>query len=110
MTIRVDYAISKNCKNLLESYGEICVKCNKCHRFNPNWCCINCGKRTRGMKSHLTWKTIELYDVFRAPVCPDCQKFFTDAELGEDDKNGYPDTIRMYRKNFKRRVIASVST
>lgn len=29
----VDSAVSKNCKNLSESYGEICVKCNKCGRF-----------------------------------------------------------------------------
>lgn len=24
-----------NCKNTEESFGEICVKCNKCGRFNP---------------------------------------------------------------------------
>lgn len=29
----VDSAVSENCKNLSESYGEICVKCNKCGRF-----------------------------------------------------------------------------
>ena len=30
----IDNAVSKNCKNLSESYGEICVKCNKCGRFD----------------------------------------------------------------------------
>lgn len=32
----IDYAVSKNCKNLSESYGEICVKCNKCGRFDKH--------------------------------------------------------------------------
>ena len=30
--IFVDYKVSKNCKSLQESYGEICVKCGKCGR------------------------------------------------------------------------------
>jgi len=25
---------AKDCKNKQESYGEICVKCNKCGRFD----------------------------------------------------------------------------
>ena len=29
----VDYAVSDNCQNLMESYGEICVHCNKCGKF-----------------------------------------------------------------------------
>lgn len=32
----IDNAVSKNCKNLSESYGEICVKCNKCGRFDKH--------------------------------------------------------------------------
>ncbi len=30
----VCYSIAENCKNLEQSYGEICVHCNKCERFN----------------------------------------------------------------------------
>lgn len=30
----VDEAPLKNCKNTEESYGEICVWCNKCHRLD----------------------------------------------------------------------------
>ncbi len=30
----IDTAVLKNCKNTAESYGEICVKCNKCGRFD----------------------------------------------------------------------------
>ncbi|KGO12245.1 hypothetical protein NZ45_18835 [Clostridium botulinum] len=28
-----DYSVLDNCKNLESSFGEICVKCNKCGRF-----------------------------------------------------------------------------
>lgn len=31
-----DIAPLKDCKNTAESYGEICVKCNKCGRFVIN--------------------------------------------------------------------------
>ena len=31
--IHIDFAISRDCQNLEASYGEICVKCNKCGRF-----------------------------------------------------------------------------
>ena len=30
----IDYGVTEDCKNLEESYGEICVKCNKCGRFD----------------------------------------------------------------------------
>ena len=40
--IFLDYHISKKCVNLLESYGEICVKCGKCGRkFNNQGGLIN---------------------------------------------------------------------
>lgn len=29
-----DYAALENCENLEESYGEICLHCDKCGRFN----------------------------------------------------------------------------
>ena len=25
-----------NCQNMMESYGEICVQCNKCGRFDED--------------------------------------------------------------------------
>jgi hypothetical protein len=30
----LDYSAEFGCLNLEESYGEICVKCNKCGRWN----------------------------------------------------------------------------
>jgi hypothetical protein len=88
----------KNCKNRAETYGEICVKCNKCHRFNPDWYCGYCGKRTRGMRSYKTWKMIEVFDVFRLPICPDCQPHFTKEELGIG--RDYPKTLPFRKKQL----------
>lgn len=34
--IHVSYGVTDDCKNLEESYGEICVKCNKCGRFDKD--------------------------------------------------------------------------
>lgn len=31
---KIDMSVIDNCQNLAESYGEICVKCNKCGRFD----------------------------------------------------------------------------
>ena len=36
--VHVDYAVIDGCKNLEESYGEICVQCNKCGRFSCDKC------------------------------------------------------------------------
>lgn len=32
----VCYSVTNNCVNLLDSYGEICVRCNACGRFNES--------------------------------------------------------------------------
>jgi len=98
----IDYAPIKGCKNP-DSYGEICVKCNKCHRFNPNFKCLNCGRRTRAMKNYKTWRFVELYDVFRAPICPDCQKYFTDGELAINREWWNRNIIKCNHKEFKKR-------
>lgn len=34
--IHIDFSVTDNCINLEESYGEICVKCNACGRFNED--------------------------------------------------------------------------
>ena len=31
----IDYAPIKDCKQGKWTFGEICVQCNKCGRFNP---------------------------------------------------------------------------
>ncbi len=32
--LHISIAVRDDCKNLAESYGEICVLCNKCGRFD----------------------------------------------------------------------------
>ena len=43
-----DYQAVDNCKNIEQSYGEICVHCNRCGRFNvkkvPKECYEEFGK------------------------------------------------------------------
>jgi hypothetical protein len=34
--IHICYGVTDDCKNLEESYGEICVQCNKCGRFDED--------------------------------------------------------------------------
>jgi hypothetical protein len=34
LNIHISYGVTDDCKNLEESYGEICVQCNKCGRFD----------------------------------------------------------------------------
>lgn len=34
LNIHVSCGVSKDCKNKEESYGEVCVRCNKCGRFD----------------------------------------------------------------------------
>ena len=36
MYLHITYSVLDNCRNLENSYGEICVKCNKCGRFNED--------------------------------------------------------------------------
>lgn len=33
MIVHTCFSVREDCKNLMESYGEICVQCNKCGRF-----------------------------------------------------------------------------
>ena len=61
----IDFAPVKNCKSPELTYGEICVKCNKCGRLNQK--CLVCGKVIR--PGYVVIE-VELYDVFRAVVCP----------------------------------------
>lgn len=47
--MHIDYSVLDNCKNLKDSYGEICVQCNKCGRFcegcvRPKSFCDKCAR------------------------------------------------------------------
>jgi len=76
MSMLFDYTPVKGCTNP-DTYGEICVKCNKCGRFTRKYQCVNCGKSTKiAFVQPKNWGAVEFYDKLRAPVCPDCKKFF----------------------------------
>ena len=96
MTIHMDYLPISGCSNP-DSYGTLCVKCNRCHRM-VDWTCPLCGTRTRAMKSRQIWRAIETLDVRRLPVCPDCQHHFTDGELGID--RNYPVVLPFRKKQL----------
>lgn len=48
--MNIDLSVRDDCENLMHSYGEICVQCNKCGRFCEG--CVRpketfCGSCTR---------------------------------------------------------------
>ena len=34
--MHIDFSVLEDCQNLYDSYGEICVKCNCCGRFDES--------------------------------------------------------------------------
>jgi hypothetical protein len=47
-SIHLDFNVLPGCKNMEESFGEICVKCNKCGRFGDEAHAPNPGTSTEG--------------------------------------------------------------
>ena len=46
--MHISYSVADNCQNLYDSYGEICVLCNCCGRFDPKTklkCQLDLNKR-----------------------------------------------------------------
>ena len=64
--------------------------------------CFNCGIRQRSSKKYKLWRSIELYDVPNAYICPKCQCHFTNSELGIEERVLIPE----YRSTFQVRPIA----
>ena len=99
MGIHIDYGVSKNCKNP-DSYGMICVKCNKCGRFTIK--CFLCKKlEVRMGKPRKNWGQVEFYDG-KAIVCPICRKYFIKAQLREDYSR---EVIPCHKADFKTRKM-----
>jgi hypothetical protein len=108
--IHIDFSVTRECKHPEWTYGEICVKCGECGRFDKDYVCINCGY-TEGRKPfdvYRGWGFIEFYDVFASPICPKCKPLFK-----LEDKTNYKDTweqvtkgkdMDCYIKDFKSRV------
>lgn len=82
--IHIDYSPIPKCKNP-DSFGMICVKCNKCGRFTKTYECINCGKIKKGLILPRGWRTVEFYDALCVPICTQCKKRFSKKEIRIDD-------------------------
>ena len=72
----VEYGALDNCKNPMESFGEICVHCNQCGRFDK--------KEIESSKSQTKGKEINLCDTCKFEI-PSCEA----SEEGVDFKFGH---------------------
>ena len=104
--VHLDYSPIKNCKHPELTYGEICVKCGECGRFDVDYKCVNCGY-TEGKKPlsvYDDWGEVEFYDVFAAPICPKCRSLFKDEDRTQSEDWHTAKIISSYVKDFKRRI------
>ncbi len=102
MMIHIDYPPVKECKHPEWTYGEICVKCGECGRYDKDFICVNCGF-TEGKKPlsvYKDWGSIEFYDVFFAPICPKCRPLFP-----LEDRMNYGDDIEEYGCSFRHKML-----
>ena len=93
----IDFAPGKNCKSPELTYGEICVKCNKCGRFNQK--CLICNKVIKPGDYVIE---IELYDIFSAVACTRHEDLI--KRYGKFDKEYKKYDIRMTKKEFKKEL------
>jgi ssDNA-binding Zn-finger/Zn-ribbon topoisomerase 1 len=100
----IDYAPTKKCKHPEWTYGEICVKCGECGRFNTQFTCINCGFiiKNSPIQELRNWGIIEFVDGW-FNICPKCKSLFK-----KEDQTLRPawkcKMMECYRKDFKRRL------
>lgn len=86
----VDESVTKNCKNLIDSYGEICVFCN---------CCGRVDKAT-------------MYDAQIATYAEQLQEFakhLSSADYEDFQKRNCADTIIQFAKEIKKVIKAKQS-
>lgn len=102
VSIHFDYPPVKECVHPEWTFGEICVKCGECGRYDVVYKCINCGF-TEGKKPlsvYSEWGSVEFYDVFDAPICPKCRKFFV-----AEDRTNHQDEIEKYGCSISHKII-----
>ena len=100
--IHFSIPVTKECKHPEWTYGEICVKCGECGRFDKEFICINCGY-TEGRKPldvYGDWGSVEFYDLFSAPICPKCRLLFT-----KEDRTNYQSDIKKYGFSISHEII-----
>lgn len=112
--VHIDYPPTKECKHPEWTYGELCVKCGECGRYDVDYKCFNCGY-TEGKKplsTYSDWGFAEFYDVLRAPICPKCKLLFKEEDHTQQaDYGKYGDyslmakNLKMLIKDFKQRSL-----
>jgi hypothetical protein len=93
----IDFAPVKNCKSPKETYGEICVQCNKCGRFNQK--CLICNKVIKPDDDIIE---VELFDVFSAVVCPGHEELI--KKYGKFLPTYKKYDIHMTKREFKKKL------
>lgn len=79
--MHISYPALRDCKRPDLSYGEICVKCNECHRWDREYECSICGTVELGTafchpREGWCWypKNGDICDP--QEICPNCLIFF----------------------------------
>lgn len=79
--MNIDFEPIKDCQNIEETYGYICVKCNRCGRFNVP-CCL-CGKSISPEDEYIT---VEFNDVFSDVLCKEHEHLIVDKTDKYEEK------------------------
>jgi len=94
--IHISFSPIKDCTNP-DTYGEICVKCNDCGRFNVK-CCV-CEEILKPGDDVIH---IEFYDVFCDFACPEHEDFIKEhCKTDYDGKYEFYGYKRDFLKNIK---------
>lgn len=100
------FAPVAECKNI-ESYGQICVECGKCGRFDTEYECVNCGYKSnkRTLSYYKDWGIIEFYNGW-FPICPNCKPLFREEDQTQVKPWYSNKVIACRREYFKSRTLA----
>jgi len=98
----LDFPPVKECKHPEWTYGVICVKCGDCGRFDKQFTCTNCGyiEGKKPLSAYKDWGSVEFFDVFNAPICPNCRQYFP-----TEDRKNYPEDIEKYGVSVNHQII-----
>ena len=86
MTPCIDIGVAKNCKNP-DSYGEICVRCNKCGRFDKDHDHVSRGYLLSLANKDGAHGYISANEIINAPSLP-LKPIECEDAVSKGEKNG----------------------
>jgi len=107
LKLHISYRPAKGCKHPELTYGEICIQCGECGRYDVDFKCVNCGY-TEGKKPFFVykkWGSVEFIDVFAAPICPMCRPLFKDEDKTQVEPWWNAKEILCCIKDFRPRYL-----